>query len=99
MALTLFGFIVTGSDLDPDCHRAVMSSPTFTMIAVGVSTAGQGVQVARQLVDEGVELIELCGGFGPAWTVRVIDAIGGEVPVGSVAYGPESVAALAALFG
>ena len=58
----------------------------------------EGVAVAEQMVADGVELIELCGGFGPVWTGRIIDAINGAVPVGSVGYGPESIDGMARLF-
>jgi hypothetical protein len=98
MALHKFGFIVTGAELDPARHRVVMESPAFTMIAVGVARAEQGIEVARSLVAEDVQLIELCGGFGPLWTAKVIEAIGGRVPVGSVGYGPEAIDQLHALF-
>jgi hypothetical protein len=98
MALRRFGFIVTGAGLDPAQHRVVMSSGAFEMIAVGVTRAEQGVAVARALVDEGIELLELCGGFGPTWTARILEAIDHRVPVGSVAYGPESIDAMHELF-
>ena len=98
MALRKFGFIVTGSGLDPVEHKMRMASGSFEMIAVGVSEASQGAEVAVAMVAEGVQLIELCGGFGPVGTARVLDAIGGAVPVGSVGYGPESIDAMAALF-
>ena len=98
MALTRFGFIVTGRGLDPSVHRQEMSSGAFTMITVGVSRAEQGVEVARALVAEGIQLLELCGGFGPVWTAKVLEAIHGKVPVGAVGYGPEAIDALHALF-
>jgi hypothetical protein len=99
MALTRFGFIVTGSGLDPQVHRQVMSSRQFEMIAVGVSRPSEALAVAKQLVHEdGVQLLELCGGFGPTWTARVLEAIDQRVPVGSVAYGPEAIDAMHALF-
>ena len=98
MALRKFGFIVTGKGLDPQRNRMQMRSELFEMIAVGVATAEAGVPVACALVEEGVQLLELCGGFGPVWTAKIIEAIGGRVPVGSVAYGPESVDQLYALF-
>lgn len=96
MALTKLGFIVTGSDL---AQRMIMRSPTFEMIAVGVTSPSEGPDIARGLVDEGVQLIELCGGFGPLWTSKIIDAIGARVPVGSVSYGPEAIEGLHAIFG
>ena len=98
MALTKFGFIVTGKGLDPAKHRLVMTSPSFEMIAVGIETPSQAPAVAKALLDEGVQLIELCGGFGPAGTAPVLDAVGGKIPVGSVGYGPESIDGMFELF-
>lgn len=69
------------------------------MIAVGVSEASEGIDVAKSMVIEGVQLIELCGGFGPIWTAKVIDAINSAVPVGSVGYGPEAIDQMHQLFG
>lgn len=71
MALAKFGFIVSGAQLDPTRHRLSMTSPAFEMIAVGVGELGQAPAVALQMVDDSVQLIELCGGFGPCWTARV----------------------------
>lgn len=98
MALTRFGFIVTGAGLNVAQHRSVMTSGQFEMIALGVANAHEGIAAAQQLVAENVQLIELCGGFGPQGTAAVIDAIAGAVPVGSVGYGPEATQALADLF-
>lgn len=98
MALRKFGFIVTGAQLDAVQHRQVMRSPAFEMITVGVAAPSDGPAVAQALVREGVQLIELCGGFGPKWTAQVQEAIGHQVPVGAVAYGPETLDAMHALF-
>jgi hypothetical protein len=46
----------------------------------------------------GIQLIELCGAFGPVWTARIIDAIDDAVPVGFVAYGAEAIAPMHRLF-
>ncbi len=93
MALKFFGFIVTGDDFEQ-----YQGTADFRMKVVGVKTASQGVDVARAMVEEGVQLIELCGGFGPVWTGRVIEAINGAIPVGSVGYGPESIDGMYRLF-
>ncbi len=98
MALTKFGFIVTGSGLDPARHVSVMESASFKMITIGVSKPEEGIDAAKRLVADGVQLIELCGGFGPIWTARILDAIASAVPVGSVAYGPESIDSMYRLF-
>jgi len=93
LALTKFGFIVTGDDF-----VQYQGTEKFSMKVVGVSDASQGVAVAREMVSEGIQLIELCGGFGPVWTGKIIEATEHAVPVGSVGYGPESIDAMHHLF-
>jgi len=93
MALTHFGFIVTGDDFEQD-----QGTDRFHMKVVGVSHPEKGIAVAKSMVDEGIQLIELCGGFSPVWAGKIIEAIDYAVPVGVVAYGPESIDAMHALF-
>ena len=50
---------------------------------------GKIESVAQELVDDGVQVIELCGGFGPQWVERLRRVLPDHVPVGSVMYGPE----------
>jgi hypothetical protein len=98
MALHTFGFVVTGAGLDPAKDRMIMASDRFRMIAVGVSDVADGPAVAQRLAAEGAQLIELCGGFGAAATAAVQAALGPDLPVGAVSYGPETIDALHALF-
>jgi len=98
MALTYWGFIYTGKGNDPHRTRAVIGSESCRCLAVGVERAEQGIEVARQMVADGVQLIELCGGFGPVWTGKIIEAIDRAIPVGSVGYGPEAVDQVHAIF-
>lgn len=98
MALSRFGFLVTGPGLQPFMHHSVLRSAQFEVHTVGVSNPADGAAAAQLLLKEGVQLIELCGGFGPMGTARVLAAVNGAVPVGSVAYGPESIDAMHRLF-
>ncbi|KAB7578545.1 DUF6506 family protein [Verminephrobacter eiseniae] len=93
MALTKFGFIVTG-----DRFVQHQGTDKFQMKVVGVATASEGIEVAQEMVREGVQLIELCGGFSPVWAGKIIEAIDYAVPVGVVAYGPESIDSMHRLF-
>ena len=68
------------------------------MKVVGVSRPEQGIAAAKAMVAEGIQLIESCGGFSPVWAGKIIEAIDYAVPVGVVAYGPESIDAMHALF-
>lgn len=70
-----------------------------SLICVGVRSVDEAPELARQLVDQGVELIELCGGFGGAGLAAVTTAVGGRAPVGAVFYGVDASAGLQRLFG
>ncbi|AST83107.1 DUF6506 family protein [Latilactobacillus sakei] len=66
---------------------------TCEMITVGfdpsAKTDGSVIELVLQLKAEGVQFIELCGGFGPTWTTKINEALNYEIPVGAVMYGPE----------
>ena len=70
-----------------------------TLVSVGVRNVNAAATAARQLVDEGVELIELCGGFGGEGLGAVVNAVQSNVPVGAVFYGVDASAGLQRLFG
>jgi Family of unknown function (DUF6506) len=93
MALTKFGFIVTG-----DNFTQMQGTEKFSMKVVGVASPAQGIAVAQEMVAEGIQLIELCGGFSPVWAGKIIEAIKYAVPVGVVGYGPESIESMLELF-
>jgi hypothetical protein len=68
------------------------------MKVVGVREPSEGIAAAKQMLAEGIQLIELCGGFSPVWAGKVIEAVEYKVPVGVVAYGPESIESMYKLF-
>lgn len=69
------------------------------LVCVGVRNIEAAAAVARTLIGEGVELIELCGGFGGEGLGVVVNAVEDEVPVGAVFYGVDASAGLQRLFG
>lgn len=83
--------------LEPD--EAERTDTLGTLVSVGVRTIGEASAVARRLIGEGVELIELCGGFGGEGLSAVVQAVAGKVPVGAVFYGVDASAGLQRLFG
>jgi len=93
MALTKFGFIVTG-----DNFVQYQGTEKFSMKVVGVRDPSEGIAAAKEMLREGIQLIELCGGFSPVWAGKIIEAIEYKVPVGVVAYGPESIDSMYHLF-
>ena len=90
MALEKFGFIVVGDEFEQ-----VQGTERFQMKVVGIRKPKDAIDVAKAMVDEGIQIIELCGAFGPVLTAKVIEATENKVPVGTVTYGPESMPGLA----
>lgn len=86
MKLQRFGFIVTGGRF-----KQQQGTDNLAITVVGVEHKEEAIDVARRMVDDGIQLIELCGGFGPVWSGKIIEAINHAVPVGAVTYGLESV--------
>jgi len=69
-----------------------------SLVCVGVSNVSDAPAVARQLIADGVELIELCGGFGGAGLGLVTSAVKNRVPVGAVFFGVDASAGLNRIF-
>lgn len=90
-----WGFIYT---LD-DPSEPIRTDRIGTLTCVGIPTLAEGPEAARRLLAEGVELIELCGGFGGAGLGAIVAAVAGRVPVGAVFYGVEASRGLQRLFG
>jgi len=68
---------------------------TRTMF-VAVPDPSSVVEVACELADQGIHLIELCGGMGLRPARSVLEAVGGRVAVGVCTFGLEAVTAAAA---
>lgn len=79
-------------------HKAVLSSSAFTTTVVCVSSLEQALRAATEQVQQGVQLLEFCGGFTPEEASRLHADIGHEVPVGVVRYSAEELAHLSVLF-
>jgi len=69
-----------------------------SLVCVGVPSVADAPALARRLVADGVELIELCGGFGGEGLGAIVAAVNNRVPVGAVFFGVEASAALNRLF-
>ena len=91
MALHNWAYIYLSPGFDPDKNVVVTESENCRFTAVGIDFKDKAkvVELAKRLVADGAQMIELCGGFGPVWIAKVTEALGDSVPVGGVAYGPE----------
>lgn len=98
MALKHWAFMYKAPGLPEAGEVRVVETAACRTVLVGVPSIDAAVALAGSLVDGGAQLVELCGAFGPVGTARVIEAVGGRVPVGAVGYGPESVSGVHAIF-
>jgi hypothetical protein len=98
MALTHWAFLYTAPGSDPAGDVTVVDNGSCRTVVVGVPDVESAIALAPGLVDDGAQLVELCGGFGPVGTARILEAIDHRVPVGAVGYGPEAVDGLHAIF-
>jgi predicted polyphosphate/ATP-dependent NAD kinase len=89
-----WAFIYTLDDSSSQARTDVIGS----LIIVGVPSVADAPAVAQQLVADGVEFIELCGGFGGAGLGCVISAVENRVPVGAVFFGVDAAAGLNSIF-
>ncbi len=86
-----WAYIYEHSETDPVADRRVIERAGQRTLLVPVPDASVAADVARDLVAEGVGLIELCGGFSLQATAQVTAAVGGSVPVGHVTFAVDSV--------
>lgn len=75
---------VNGSIIEP--RRQEMDLGPGLMIFVGVKDYDMACQEAVKLADEGVIMIELCGGFGTLGHAKVVEAVQGRSQVGVVRF-------------
>ncbi|MBQ1443145.1 MAG: hypothetical protein IIZ13_04755 [Renibacterium sp.] len=90
-----YGFIFIGPGLTG--QETVIEHGDFKQFTVGVSDTADAPKVALKMVEDGVQLLDLCGAFGPVEAAKVIEAIDGRIPVGHASYGIGSSAAVLAL--
>ena len=75
---------VNGAIVQP--IRSIIDMGTGEMIVVGVSNYDMACTEAAKLADEGVLMIELCGGFGTIGHSMVTKAVAGKLQVGVVRF-------------
>jgi hypothetical protein len=95
-SILLEGLILIEDGADSKTSRIVRDNGRVRKTIVFVSEPAEGPAIAVELADQGVELIELDGGFGSLWAARIFEAINGRAAVGFVSFGIESMETVAA---
>ncbi|RBP68881.1 hypothetical protein DES36_10219 [Alkalibaculum bacchi] len=79
-------FIFIAPNADDVQHRSHIHTDEITLITVGVDSYASGIKAAKELVKQGVKIIELCGGFGHEGVTKISESIKGEAVVGVVRF-------------
>lgn len=79
-------FIFIAPEADYQKNRAVVETPQVDLTVVGVKDYAMASIAAKELVNEGIGAIELCGGFGIIGTAEVKKAVGDKAVVGVVRF-------------
>lgn len=79
-------FIFLAPEVDPQKDRQTVVTPQVELTAVAAGSYEEAEVVAVELVNEGIEAIELCGGFGNRGAGRIADAVAGKAAVGVVRF-------------
>ncbi|MCD6188605.1 MAG: hypothetical protein J7J97_00185 [Thermococcus sp.] len=66
-------FIFLAPEADPKKHRAVVETPAVELHVVGVKNYEEACKIAKELVNDGIGAIELCGGFGHKGAAKVVE--------------------------
>ncbi|MGF1758731.1 DUF6506 family protein [Photobacterium sagamiensis] len=81
-----YGFIVKAANYDYKKDCSVLETALFRTKIVGVRSDMEAVIVAKDLIHEGVQVIELCGGFGKKSADKIISEVNSNVPIGFVTF-------------
>lgn len=84
-----FLFLSSGYSPEKNTVKLNNNETKVTVIGLDPNQIDRTTEIAKQLVADGVQVIELCGGFGPQWVTKIKEATNYKIPVGTVMYGPE----------
>ncbi|EMS81483.1 DUF6506 family protein [Desulfotignum phosphitoxidans] len=79
-------FIFLAPGVDPDKDRQTVMTPQVELTAVAAGSYKEAQALAVNLVEEGIEAIELCGGFGNTGAALIAEAVAGKAAVGVVRF-------------
>ena len=79
-------FIFLSPSGDSKTADAVVETPDVAVTVAAARDYAEAEEVARRLVEDGVQAIELCGGFGIQGATRIDEAVGENAAVGVVRF-------------
>lgn len=82
-------YILLSASSNPDEHHYRFETDTRESQYITVRTYEEALERIKELFEEGVRAIELCGGFGEERAREIIEMTNNELVVGYAVYFPE----------
>jgi hypothetical protein len=79
-------FIFVAPQVDSKKQKAIIPTPAVELHVVGVKNYDETCEVAKELVNQGITAIELCGDFGNAGVAKIAEAVEHKIPVDVVRF-------------
>ena len=99
MAKKKFAMMIMNPGYDPERDRLRLDTPDTETHIITVQNAGQALETAARLADQGFGAIEVCGAFGEKLAQEMYEAAGCRVPVGYVTTPPGQLPQALAFWG
>ena len=79
-------FIFLAPEADSAQHKSWVETPQVHLLAIAAKDYAAASDVAKELGKQGIQAIELCGGFGNTGVSEIVKAVDGKIPVGAVRF-------------
>jgi CRISPR/Cas system-associated endonuclease Cas3-HD len=92
-------FVVMLTESNPEKHRSIINTPVAELTTVCVKDIEEAVKISKELVEKGINAIELCSAFGNNEVARISEVVGKNIIVGVVRFDLENSAKFRGLVG
>lgn len=79
-------FMFIAPEVDYNKHNSLIETPAVDLTVIGVKNYSEAETVAKQLVSQGIGIIELCAGFGNEGVALISKAVNGKASIGAVKF-------------
>jgi hypothetical protein len=89
--LSKYAFLIKHDSYSSQYYHASLKSDKFESVFFGVKNVDDAINVIRDLIKEGFELVELCGGFSEFEELKIKVLTRSIIPVGRAELKPKDV--------
>lgn len=91
MTIKNYWFIIKAPDYNRSTDRMNLNSKSFSTTIIAVPSIEEACLAADEMIEAGIEIIELCWWFGKEWYEKVSAHIKDKVPLGYVVFDDKDI--------